>query len=406
MSLSLQPYRFFKLVLIGLFLLLFIPISSKAQNKKESLEKQYQKIQEEIKNIETLIATTKNEKQNSINQLNAITTKIETRQGLISNINAQIQFLEKSIVEKQEVIKSLEKDIEELKADYALMINNAYKNKFGTHPLHFIFSAESFNQAIQRFTYLSSYAKTRKNQSELIEKTKADLAAKIIKIEEEKAAKTVYLEEEIKQRDVLKFEKEQKNTLISKLQSNESELKNQVKEKNATAEKLNAEIEKIIAESIKKSKEASSTGTLNLTPEEKQLSTNFVSNMGKLPWPVEKGFVISKFGKHQHPTLPSVYTNNNGVDIQTEENAAVRALFNGTVVNSFYLPSTQNSVIIKHGEYFTVYSNLKVVDVKAGDKIKTKQAIGTAFTQDGLTKVHIEVWKGTQKSNPMLWLAK
>ncbi len=145
---------------------------------------------------------------------------------------------------------------------------------------------------------------------------------------------------------------------------------------------------------------------LALTPDEKQLSKDFINNLGKLPWPVTKGFIVSKFGKHEHESLKNVYTNNNGIDIKTEAGTDVRAVFSGTVVNSFYLPATQNSVIVKHGEYFSVYSNLKSVSVKAGEKIATKQSIGLAYTQDDLTKVHLEIWKGMEKTNPELWLSK
>jgi len=400
-------------ILLLICLISFFNAHTQNLSKKNKLQTQYQQIQEEIKKIESLISSTQTEKTNSLAQLNSISTKINAREALIENIYKQITFLENSIKEKQNVIQALEKDIKRLKEDYAKMVQNTYNNQYKTDPLNFIFSAESFNQMLQRFTYLRSYAKTRQNQAALIHKTIDDLNNKINKLEEDKKEKTNFLKEEEKQKQKLEKEKNIKNNLIAKLQNDEDKLLKQIKEKNKAAKALNKEIEKIIAEEIRLAKEkaAKAKGTtvskgLALTPEEKTLSNNFVSNRGKLPWPVNKGFVISKFGKHEHPSLKNVYTSNNGVDIKTENNADVRAVFNGTVVNSFYLDASQNSVIIKHGEYYSVYSNLKTVHVSAGDQITTKQSIGTVATIDDLSKVHLEIWKGTEKTNPELWLSK
>lgn len=412
----------FRKLLILSFSFFLLQVSFAQNTKKTQLQTQYQQIQAEIKKIESLLKTTQVEKNNSLNQLQAIKSKIQVRQNLISNINEQVTYLKNAIEEKQVIINSLKKEIEKLKADYAVMIQNAYKNKYNTNPLNFIFSSESFNQAFQRFTYMRTYAKTRDNQALLIEKNMADLQLKIAKLEADKAEKEAFLGEELVQRAILEKEEQEKNTLLTQLQKDEANLKKQVDDKNKAAIALNSQIEKIIAEEIKLAKEkaekeakatATKTGTpppvksLNMTPEETQLSKDFISNMGKLPWPVVKGFIVSKFGQHEHESLKNVYINNNGVDIKTESESAVRSIFGGTVVNSFYLPSTQNSVIIKHGEYFTVYSNLKTVSVTAGQKITTKQNIGIVYTQeDGSAKVHLEIWKGTVKTNPQLWLAQ
>jgi septal ring factor EnvC (AmiA/AmiB activator) len=407
-----------KLKLIILFSILSVglqPILAQS-NKKTNLQTQYQKIQEEIKKIETLIASTKTEKINSLNQLQSIESKINARLNLIDNIDTQIDYLKQSLSEKQNVINTLKKDIERLKEDYAQMVLNTYKTKYSTNPLNFLFSSESFNQAIQRFTYLRSYAQTRENQSKLINQTIQDLNMKIEKLEVEKREKESFLNEEIKQRSVLENEKSQKNELIAQLLGDEVNFKKQIDAKNKAAKDLNNQIQKIIEDEIKLANEKAKqkaiakgekpTTGLALTPDEKQLSKDFINNLGKLPWPVTKGFVVSKFGKHQHESLKDVYTNNNGIDIKTEAGAEVRAVFSGAVVNSFYLTATQNSVIIKHGEYFSVYSNLKSVSVKAGEKISTKQMLGYAYTQDDLTKVHLEIWKGMEKTNPELWLSK
>jgi septal ring factor EnvC (AmiA/AmiB activator) len=412
-TLSKSNLRILVLLCIATFSMQF---SWAQSNKKTQLQKQYKQIQEEIKKIVTLIATTQTEKTNSLNQLQSIESRINTRLNLIDNIHSQIEYLKQSLIEKQNVINALKKDIERLKEDYAKMILNIYQTKYSTNPINFLFSAESFNQAIQRFAYLRTYAKTRENQSKLINQTIEDLNVKIQKLEAEKAEKEAFLKEEVSQRAILETERSQKNQLITKLQGDEANFKKQIDAKNKAAKDLNNQIQKIIEDEIKlameKAKKAAiakgekpSVG-LALTPDEKQLSKDFINNLGKLPWPVTKGFIVSKFGKHEHESLKNVYTNNNGIDIKTEAGTDVRAVFSGTVVNSFYLPATQNSVIVKHGEYFSVYSNLKSVSVKAGEKIATKQSIGLAYTQDDLTKVHLEIWKGMEKTNPELWLSK
>jgi len=418
MHLQLKPLSISSLRILALIgIAIFSMQLSWAQNtKKTQLQNQYKQIQDEIKKIESLIATTQTEKTNSLNQLQAIDSKIRSRLNLIDNIHSQIKFLKQNLIEKQNVINALKKDIERLKENYAKMIQNTYKTKYSTNPINFLFSAESFNQAIQRFTYLRTYAKTRENQSKLIKQTIEDLNVKVQKLEEEKAEKEAFFNEEVKERSILENERSQKNQLVSKLQGDEANFKKQIDAKNKAAKDLNKQIQKMIEDEIKlaneKAKQAAiakgekPVAGLVLTPAEKQLSNDFINNLGKLPWPVSKGFIISKFGKHEHESLKNVFTNNNGIDIKTEAGTAVRAVFNGTVVNSFYLPATQNSVIVKHGEYFSVYSNLKNVSVKAGEKIATKQSLGIAYTQDDLTKIHLEIWKGMEKTNPELWLSK
>ncbi|MBL6876201.1 MAG: peptidoglycan DD-metalloendopeptidase family protein [Chitinophagales bacterium] len=409
---------FLKVLLLALLFNGAYQVSFAQSNKKANLQNQYKKLQDDIKQIETLIASTQAEKSNSLDQLRSINSKINVRQSLIDNIKSQVEYIQKNIEDKQEVITSLEMDILRLKEEYANMVLNAYNNKYNaTNALSFLFSSDSFNQAIHRFTYIRRYAKTRQNQSSLIEKTIEDLNIKIQKLDEERNTKESFLNEEKKQRLAFEAERSLKSELIAKLQSDEEMLINQVNKKNQAAQALNNQIQKMIEEEIrlakeKAAKEAAEKGEtvsakgLSLTPEEQQLSNDFVNNLGKLPWPVAKGFVISKFGKHEHESVKHVYTNNNGIDIKTEKDALVRVVFSGTVVNSFYLPSTQNSVIIKHGAYYSVYSNLKIVSVNAGEKLNTKQNIGVAYTEGSTSKVHLEIWKGMEKTNPELWLAR
>lgn len=402
-------------------MMLFLPqISLFAQTsaQKSKLQNQYNQLLGEIKNIENLLKKTKSEKEQSLSQLMSITQKIAARQSLINNIKSQVKYLQNSIDENKKIVDTMQKDLEELKKSYSDMVYNSYRKIHTKNQLNFIFSADNFNQALQRYSYLKTYSKYRQNQAELIKKSIADIQVKIDLLELEKKEKQALLDEEVEQNNLLLSEKAEKDSLLKKLQSDEAELMKQAKEKNAAAQKLNNEIQKIIEEEIRLAKEkaakdakakgaaAPKADAIALTPEEKLISTDFANNKGKLPWPVAKGHIIERFGEHAHPTLKDVKINNNGIDIRTETESDVRSIFDGTVVSTFYMPTTQNSVIIKHGEYYTVYSNLKSVNVKANDKVSTKQNIGKAYSGSGITKVHLEVWKGTVKTNPELWISK
>lgn len=385
-----------------------------AQNKdKNSLQLEYNKILNEIKDIEDLLGKTKDERKESLEQLQSLQRKISSRSNLIANIQEQADFIQNNIDEKKSVVVAMKKDLSALKESYSTMVYHSYKNLHAKNRLAFIFSAESFNQALSRFNYLRTYSKYRENQSVLIDKTIVDIEEKVALLEAEKEEKQTLIAQENIQNSLLETEKQKKNALVEQLKQDESDLAEQVKKKNQDAADLSNKIQEIIAEEIRLAKlkaaennTSDNASSLGLTPQEKALSSNFISNKGNLPWPVLKGHIVGTFGKQEHPTIPKVYINNNGIDIRTETGSDVRTVFDGTVVSSFYLPTTQNSVIIKHGEYYTVYSNLKNVTVKAGENLVTKQSIGEVYTSDvdQTTKVHFEVWQGTEKINPMLWL--
>lgn len=401
-----------KYLLLILVLILLIPTNSFAQKDKGSLQKKYNNILKDIEGIEDLIAETEDEKTKSLNQLQSLSAKINSRETLIVNISKQIESLGETIGENKAVCKSMNDDIEVLKKDYAKMVHHSYKNLKTTSTISFLLSSESFNQAMRRLNYLKSYAKNRQNSALQIKETIQSIEAKVVKLEFEKAKKEELLLEEEFQKTILITEKLQKNNLITKLKDNSSSLQKQVVQKNNSALALNNQIQKIIQEEIllaeakaKKRAEKSSAEAEAFVKKESKLSRDFVNNKGKLPWPVSIGHVVEYFGKHPHPTLSKVTVSNNGIDIRTEKGQAAKSIFAGVVVNSFYLPTTQNALIIKHGEYFTVYSNLKTISVNLGDQIKTGAKIGTAYTnEDNITKMHLEVWKSITKLNPAEWI--
>lgn len=396
---------------IFLLLTFFFLHQTFAQTKKE-LENKKKQLQKEIKQTESLLNETKKNKKLSLNQLVTLNKKISIREQLIATIQAEIRLAEKQIKEKKEIIASLENDLKKLKEEYAKMIYYAYKNQDAYSRIMFIFSAKDFSQAYRRLKYMQQYSFYRQKQAEMIEKTQELLNKKVAELEEKKRQKQQLLGIEEQEKQVLAKEKTEQEKTLSLLQEQEKELLKKIKEKEQEQKQLQLAIQRIIEEEIRKSREkAKSEGTkpaekgLTLTPEAQKLSNTFEANKGKLPWPVAEGIITGKHGEQPHPVLKGITIKNNGVDISTKKDAPVRAVFEGEVTGLATIPGFGKVVMIRHGEYLTVYSNLRDVFVKKGDKIKTKQNIAVVDTdENGKTEVHFEIWKGSTLMNPETWL--
>ncbi|HET6245394.1 MAG: peptidoglycan DD-metalloendopeptidase family protein [Bacteroidetes bacterium] len=402
-----------KPVLFVLFLLFFDAEFSFGQ-KKNDLENKKKSLQKEIQVTEGLLNETKQNKKISLNQLVTLNKKISIREELIQTINAEMRLLQKQINENKGIIEALESDIKALKQEYANMIYYANKNKNSYDRLMFIFSSKDFNQAYKRLKYLQQYSEYRKKQAEMIVKTQTLLDKKIADLEAIKNSKQQLLGSEEQEKRMLADEKKEQEGTLSKLQEKEKELLQALKEKEKEQNQLQLAIQRIIEEEIRKAKEtAAKAGKVTpkglvLTPEALELSATFANNKAKLPWPVIEGIITSKFGEHAHPVLKGIMIRNNGVDITTATGSSVRAVFDGEVTGIATLPTGTKFVIVRHGEYLSVYSNLKEVFVNKGDKIITKQNIGKVFTDDSNSKseVHLEIYKGSIALNPELWLFK
>ncbi|MCB0822296.1 MAG: peptidoglycan DD-metalloendopeptidase family protein [Bacteroidales bacterium] len=398
-------------LLLGLFTIMAIANPLFSQNKKEKLEENKKKIEQEIQYNTKLLDETKKTKSTTLNQLVILKKQIADRERLINNINEEIQTTNQQIELNNEILADLKKDLLHLKEEYAQMIYYAYKNRDSFDRLMFIFSARDFNQAFRRVKYFQQYAAYRETQAELIVKTQDDIAVTIQNLENFRNEKFTLLTRLEEERDKLNQERSLQNKTYQTLTKKEKELAATIKEKEKAAKKLQSEIEKIIAEEIRLASEKSgttSTGTFALTPDEMELSASFQQNQGGLPWPVERGIISSTFGEHAHPVLKEVKTKNNGVDILTDEGMEARAVFGGEVTRVMSIPNYNYVVMIRHGEFLTVYSNLSEVYVTRGQKIDTKQAIGKIYTdtKDQKTELHFELWKGKTLLNPEGWLAK
>lgn len=396
--------------LARIYILIFVFVSGTSllfSQTKSELENKKKKTLQEINYTNKLLNQTRKSQKESYNSLQLITKNIESRNELIENINYEVEYVDDRIKETELIISIMEEDLVVLKETYAEMIRVAWKNSNKYNDIMFILSSEDFNQTYLRWKYMQKLAEFRKKQFMAINSIKAILEIQIQKLSAAKDEKSNLLEEEQKEAQKLSQEQKEKEKALSDLKSQEQNLKSKLQEQQKQMAQLQREIEKLIAEEAKRSS-GSTTGKYELTPEEKIVSTNFVNNKGKLPWPVERGVIISYFGKQAHPVLKSITIDNKGIDISTTTGSTARAVFNGEVRKVFSIPGAQNAVIIRHGEYLTVYTNLDDTYVSVGENVVTKQAIGTIHTDnsDNKTVLHFELWKVSTPMNPYYWLSK
>ncbi len=378
-------------------------VSLYAQNKL-TLEQQKNEALKNIKEAEQILSQTSKKKASSLGQLRALNKQIESRQMLINSIKKEIQLSNEEIEESQIVITSLEADLKNLKAEYGSMVYASYKSMNSYDKLSFVFSAASFNQFLMRIKYLEQYTNARRSQVKLINEVRDQLIHSKSNLESTITEKQTLLNDEEEEKDKLQKLKVQQSDLVSDLQKQENRLQSDINKYKLDIEKL----DKLIADLVKKELESEKGSLKNISVDLQKLSSSFEGNKSKLPWPVTSGFISEKFGTNQHPVLKRVKVPNNGVNIQTNQNEKVRAVFNGKVKSVAIIPGDfKYVVIIQHGEYFTVYARMKEVYVKTGQEVKTNDVIGEVnTTSDGSTEIHFEVWKNTLKLDPEFWLAK
>lgn len=387
-----------------LLLLLLLPLSvSFAQKDKQTLETKKKALQEEIEYQSKLLKETSSNKKLSLGQLVIINKNISAREELIATINMQVKSLGNQIEETMSLVEAMETDLKTLKEEYARMAIHAYKNRSARDKLLFIFSAKDFNQAYKRLKFYEQYTEYRKNQAELILKTQEALKVKSAELDRKKQEKQQLLHTEKQEKQNLTAAKEQQQNTFKQLQSKEKQLKEEIKKKQAEISRLQKAIEEAIRKELEEQKKK---GFFSMTPEMKELSSGFENNKGKLPWPVIKGIITEWFGEHEHLLMRGIRVKNNGLEIETSAGSTARAVFDGEVSKVLMIPGAGKAVLIRHGEYLSVYFKLKETLVQAGDKIKVKQEVGTIMTDEtsGKTELHFEIWKGKTILNPSEWI--
>lgn len=391
-----------------IFLLVSIPHQGIAQKKSKSqLEKEKKANLAKIEEAEKILSETESEKKVTLGQLKAVNRQIQARTALIRSINGEIRLLNGEIGERTIIVNALEADLKRLKEEYANMIYGAYKASHGFDKLTFIFSAKTFNQLFLRLKYLEQYTAAREIQVAQIEKVRDVLNSERSNLVSKKEEQSKLLKSKIKENQSLLALKKKQGNIVQELSKKEKELRKEVADRKEAVHRLTKLIDEIVKAEIAASNAGKAADAIKLTAEGAKLSASFEENRNKLPWPVESGFISEKFGIHPHPVLKNIQVENLGVDIQTHKNANVQAIFEGKVSRTAFVPGQHNMVMLQHGDYYTVYVNLKTVDVKRGQIVKSGDKLGEVFTdENGVSELQFMVWKNTVKMDPEKWLAR
>ncbi len=407
-----------------------------AQDSSDKLKKEQQRLESKIANTKMLLKKTQSNKDASFNELQVIENQIYYRSQLLKNYDNQIRGAELKVEQKSSQIEAYEEKITRLKAQYKKLILYAYKNRNKHGKMMFIFAAKSYREAIKRNNYLKRVAEIQENQFIAIAQHQDLIKEEIKQIDEEKQRKLVVVADKKKERAAIEEDRQLQEAIYREFKQEEDEiiakLKKEERDREVLRQRINTAIQREIteAEARRKAAEAKKAGTKNntaststnsntstkatpsfqSTKEAAALNANFEGNRGKLPWPVEKGTVTEKFGKNAHPTLKNVTTNNRGIDISAPKNAQVRAVFDGEVTSVLNIPGAGKVVIIKHGNYRTVYSNLQDTYVTVGQKVSTKKVIGSLLSKkdQNISVAHFEIHKVAGSNvtclNPSLWV--
>lgn len=393
------------------FLSIFISIGSFGQRNKNQLQKEKQKNVEKIKQTEKILTETARQKKNSLGELTALNQRIRDQENLITSIKNEITLLEEDINENNDIISALEKDLAKLKEEYVAMLFSAQKASGKITKLTFLFSAESFDQMMMRLKYMEQYGDVRQEQAEVIGRVQKLLSSQVKQTEVIKNEKNILLTDEVTENENLSNLKKKQKTVVQSLVKEEKRLKKDLEATKKSVAQLDKLINDIIKEELERAareaREAKEKRTVNATKATEAavaLSSSFEENKAKFLWPTS-GFVSQRFGRQNHPVLKGIELQNDGINIQTKQDEKVKSIFQGEVRRVAFIPAIGSSVIISHGEYFTVYSGLKEVFVKQGQKVTTNQEIGkVSINSDGISELRFQIRKSTVALDPQAWL--
>ena len=403
--------RFFKHISLCFILFLASNYTLAQNQKQKELEQRKQELLKEIKVINELQSKSRQKEKSIISRVEDVNYKVSVRKNLIKITNQQANLLTRQINKNQDDISRMRDELKILKDNYADMIVKSYKSKNEQSKVMFLLSSNNFQQAYKRLQYIKQFADYQKKQGQEIKIKTLELQKINTDLIAQKKEKQKLIADNKKAQKELEKELKQQEDLMKSVKRSLNRYAAQVREKQREANRIDRQIKNIIRDAIASSNRKAGTTSSSgfaLTAESKALAANFVSNKGKLPWPVEKGVVKLRYGKQPHPVVKSVTIQSNGVRIATEEQANVRAVYDGEVLAVQAIKRGNLTVLIQHGNYITVYKNLAKVFVKKGDKIKTKQNIGQVFTNssNGETILSFSVFKESETQNPAEWIYK
>ncbi|WP_047246815.1 murein hydrolase activator EnvC family protein [Maribacter thermophilus] len=403
-----KPYTY----LLFLFVALAVQNAIGQTSEQKALEEKRAQLQNEIRNINRLLLSEKKEKGNVLDQMEALDKKISVRQQLIRVTNQQTNLLNRQINTNIRNISKLKGELQEIKDEYAKMIQKSYQNKSKQNRLMFLLSSESFFQAFKRLQYMKQYTDYRKEQGEQIIAKTEELTRLNMDLNEERKVKEVLLAQNNKAKDQLFKEIQEQKALLGTIRKNESKYVKAIEAKKREARKIDQQIEKLIRSAIAASNKkagktsSGSSSKFVLTPEATIVANNFAANKGKLIWPVEKGIKSQGFGIYKDAVYPGIKHQSNGVIIATDPGSKARAIFEGEVIAILAVPGGNKGVQIKHGNFISTYYNLSELFVKKGDKVKIKQELGTIYTNrsNNQTRLKFYLYKDTSRLNPEEWV--
>ena len=379
-----------------------------AQSRK-SLENQRAKLQKDIELINRKLAENSKSSEKVLSNLTLVRSKIAKREELIVECDRTLKLLQDSIAVCEKQIATLQDRYDTLSFYYAKLVRGAYKNRDSKSWYMYILSSESAGQAFRRIGYFRSLSAQMNTQAQKIHEASAALEAEKARLVSMKQESDEVRNQEVKERGKLKEEESESTRMQAQLEKDKQQYQQQLRDKNKQIESLNKKITDLIRQENEKKKAAAkksknNKGKVVSSDVDVKLSNEFAANKGKLPWPVD-GVVTDRFGKHKHPVYSNVeLPQNNGVTLTVRKGAQAKAVFNGKVTQIFVLPGYNQCVLVSHGAYFTLYTKLKSVSVKAGDKVTTSQVIGVVDTIGGEDLFHFELWHGNEPQNPENWL--
>ena len=390
-----------------IILLLIVLISSSLSSQtKQDLENQKKQIQEDIKKIELKLKTNSKQKKLIVSNAEDINYKIKLQQNLINNINSQLNLILREIDRNENRLSDLKQRELTLKDELSKMLLSAYKKKSNLNKLMFIFSSTSFQQAYKRIQYFKQYANFQNKTLSKIKINSNDIKNVIVVLDSQKTNKKLLIDENEEIKRDLSIEYTGLNNLIAEVNKNQKRYSAEIKQKQKLTREIDKKIQRLIEEALAKAKKKD--GRFELTEEAKLISKNFNANKGKLPSPVIRGSVVLGFGKQPHPIVKTTTIQSNGVRIRTSSDVEARTIFNGEVYSIIKSKNNTHTILIQHGNFFTVYKNLSDIYVKKGDKLKTKDSIGKIATDplNGQTILSFSIFNKGVPQNPRFWIYK
>ena len=389
-----------------ILLLIVLTSSSLSSQTKQDLENQKKQIQEDIKKIELKLKTNSKQKKLIVSNAEDINYKIKLQQNLINNINSQLNLILREIDRNENRLSDLKQRELTLKDELSKMLLSAYKKKSNLNKLMFVFSSTSFQQAYKRIQYFKQYANFQNKTLSKIKINSNDIKNVIVVLDSQKTNKKLLIDENEEIKRDLSIEYTGLNNLIAEVNKNQKRYSAEIKQKQKLTREIDKKIQRLIEEALAKAKKKD--GRFELTEEAKLISKNFNANKGKLPSPVIRGSVVLGFGKQPHPIVKTTTIQSNGVRIRTSSDVEARTIFNGEVYSIIKSKNNTHTILIQHGNFFTVYKNLSDIYVKKGDKLKTKDSIGKIATDplNGQTILSFSIFNNGVPQNPRFWIYK